>query len=402
MLYFEAAVVRFKMNVEMSVPHKEDEPIRKNALQVAAKESKPLSKGQQQFSRLTRRIESLKIDLTQESEKLGKLLKLYEQEIVPLQEDAASLSLALAMALGKAAEHAPLTHIQTEEVGKAIVGLCDEAFNRIDPNEQHEVFYDRWSTTSYRDQLEQQLRQAKVMFADLMSDVYRTNIDIDDMEDTPDGFARFQQRMREQQEQARQGRREAARPKTRKQLAQELLLKEEEAVKSKSIRGLYISLAKIFHPDIESDATRKAEKEEIMKKVTAAYEQQDLPTLLRLEMEWVHHTSENLEQLTEDKLKVYLLVLQQQIADLEKEKIGLLHSPRYEAVTVYACMPHSIAISRIKKDRRELTDLCCTLDSYAVSFERSNAVKPIMEFVSTYNRQRTEDHQEDRWNDILI
>lgn len=376
--------------------------MRRNGLQVAAKESKPLSKGQQLFSRLTRRIESLKIDLTQESEKLSKLLKLYEEEIVPLQEDAANLRLALALALGNATQQAPFTQMQIEEVGRAIVGLCDEAFNSIDPNEQHQAFYDCWSKTTYREQLEQQLNQAKVMFSDLMSDVYRTTIDMDDMEDTPDGFARFQQRMRQEQEQARQSRREEARPKTRKQLAQEQLLKAEEAVKIKSIRGLYISLAKIFHPDIESDATRKAEKEEIMKRVTAAYEQQDLPTLLRLEMEWVHNTSENLEQLTEDKLTVYLSVLQQQIADLEKEKISMIHSPRYAAVTVYACMPHSIAVSRIKRDRRELTDLCCSLDSYAVSFERSNAVKPIMEFVSSYNKLRAEDQQEDRWNDILF
>lgn len=49
-------------------------------------------------------------------------------------------------------------------------------------------------------------------------------------------------------------------------------LKHEELSRLKNIRSIYIALAKVLHPDTEADETLKAEKEEIMKKVTSSYE----------------------------------------------------------------------------------------------------------------------------------
>ena len=46
-----------------------------------------------------------------------------------------------------------------------------------------------------------------------------------------------------------------------------------------------MSLAKMLHSDLETDETLKLEREELMKKVTAAYQDKDLNTLLKLEIE---------------------------------------------------------------------------------------------------------------------
>lgn len=372
------------------------------SLKIVAKEQKPLSKNQQMFNRLTKRIELLKFDITQESDKLNMLLDLYGREVIPLHDSIANSRIALAMVLGKATDQTKFTKKQLQEIGDAIVELCREAFKSIDPSDEQVAFYDLWSKTTYKEELEQQMNMAKEMFSDMMSDVYGMNIDLDDVEDTPEGFARFQQKMREQQQQEQQDRKKTTRPKTKKQQAKEEAQKAEEAIKNRSIRSIYIALAKVLHPDGESDIDLKAEKEEIMKRVTVAYDQQDLPTLLKLEMEWVHKTSEHLEQLTEDKLKLYLSVLKQQVTELENEKLSIIHSPRYEAVTAYACMPTKIALSRIRKTKKELVNICSNLADFSSRFEKPNAKREVIEFAISYKVLMEEkEEMEAFWNEMM-
>ena len=66
-----------------------------------------------------------------------------------------------------------------------------------------------------------------------------------------------------------------------------------------------------------------------MKKVTVAYDQKYLATLLKLEIEWVHRTSDNLQELTDEKLKLYNKVLSEQVEDLNQEIFQLKMNPSY-------------------------------------------------------------------------
>lgn len=123
-----------------------------------------------------------------------------------------------------------------------------------------------------------------------------------------------------------------ARKKTAKQLAKEQQEEFANEFKVKNIRNIYISLAKLLHPDTETDATLKAEKEEVMKKVTAAYDKNDLLTLLQLEIEWVHKNNTHLHNLKDDVLKLYCDVLKEQLRALQLEKFGLRENPRYNSI----------------------------------------------------------------------
>jgi hypothetical protein len=60
---------------------------------------------------------------------------------------------------------------------------------------------------------------------------------------------------------------------------------EKQAEGKLEIKSLFRQLAKIFHPDKEPLEHLKEEKTDIMKKITAAYENQDLYGLLKLEKE---------------------------------------------------------------------------------------------------------------------
>lgn len=67
------------------------------------------------------------------------------------------------------------------------------------------------------------------------------------------------------------------------------------------IKTLFRQLAKAFHPDKELQEHLKEEKTNLMKKITAAYENQDLYGLLKLEKEHMGP-----REFSEDKLELYI------------------------------------------------------------------------------------------------
>ena len=374
----------------------------KYELQIVPKEQKVLSKKQQAFNRLTQRIESLKQDIREDSSKLDILMELYGDEIAPQYPRIAESRIKLAKVLARATERISFSSRHYNAIGEAIVSLCEEAFGDIDINAELEEFYDRWAEDSCRAKFNQQLHRAKEMFADMMRDRYDVYIDVEDIEDSTEGFAQFKQRMKVQIEQERQHFWQECHQRSKKQYQKEMAKKAEEELKQRSIRTIYISLAKVVHPDGEMDDVARIEKEEVMKRVIAAYEQQDLQTLLALEMEWIYKITENLQQLTDEKLQVYLDVLKQQADDLEKEKVELLHSPKYGAVAAYSSMPLNIAQSRILRDKRELKDYNSWLMAAASAFRRPDAKHSIMEFVAAYNERQQNNGADDGWYDVQI
>jgi hypothetical protein len=76
---------------------------------------------------------------------------------------------------------------------------------------------------------------------------------------------------------------------------------EKQAEGKLEIKSLFRQLAKVFHPDKEPLEHLKEEKTDIMKKITAAYENQDLYGLLKLEKE---HLAPR--EFTEDKIELYI------------------------------------------------------------------------------------------------
>jgi len=152
-----------------------------------------------------------------------------------------------------------------------------------------------------------------------------------------------------------------------------------------------------LHPDTEIDANLKGEKEEIMKQVTAAYELKDLSTLLKLEMEWVHKTSEHLEKLSDEKLEIYISALKQQASELEIEKTNLHYHPRYQQVSAYGRFPEKFAISEIRQNISELKRMGDNLNLYIRTFSKPNAKKEISAFINEYCKEYESDESTEYW-----
>ncbi|MBK9249889.1 MAG: J domain-containing protein [Ignavibacteria bacterium] len=122
---------------------------------------------------------------------------------------------------------------------------------------------------------------------------------------------------------------ESLKIKTKKQLAKEEQEEQKEELRNTSIGKIYRSLAKAFHPDLERDIKKIAEKEELMKRLTVAYESNDLHTLLSLELEWIKNEEGDIKQLSNEKLRLYNQILKEQAQEIEDDMLMMTGHPRY-------------------------------------------------------------------------
>jgi hypothetical protein len=86
-----------------------------------------------------------------------------------------------------------------------------------------------------------------------------------------------------------------------------------------AIRTIYRQLASALHPDREPDEQERLRKTILMSEVNAAYERNDLSTLLRLQMQVTQANPQSTARLADDKLIAMSLLLKEQVAALEED-----------------------------------------------------------------------------------
>ena len=88
------------------------------------------------------------------------------------------------------------------------------------------------------------------------------------------------------------------------------------------LRGLFRQLASALHPDREQDATARERKTALMGEANAAYARKDLLALLQLQQQAGVADLLGSGALAEEQLAAMTLLLKQQVADLERERMG--------------------------------------------------------------------------------
>lgn len=94
--------------------------------------------------------------------------------------------------------------------------------------------------------------------------------------------------------------------------------KEEQEV-SQSLRDVYRRLASALHPDREPDAAQRAHKTRLMQEANQAYADQNLLALLELQLQAEQIDAAHLASVNGQRLRHYVEVLQEQLADLQAE-----------------------------------------------------------------------------------
>jgi len=341
--------------------NEEDQPSARNSLIINNQQKQALSKQQQTFNRLVKKIEKLQAELEKTTHSLQQKLDFYGAHIYPLEQREIALLKELVKYLYKFFQESYLFSKNDQAILGEIISMQLHNIRHLEqaePDDEFKEIFRAVERVDYDEAAEEELDVMKQEMQSMLEDM-GVDFNIDDMDRkmTEDEIL---QKIRDLKDQFRQqaARNESGpRKKTKKQLEKEANEKKLEEARAKSINSIYKQLVKIFHPDLEPDPDLRLQKEELMKKLTTSYKSGDLHTLLKLELQWIQKEGINVDKLTDDKLALYNESLKQQANDLEGEINQLLHHPRYQPLYQFAMSPEQmlyISVNDIKHQKKLL------------------------------------------------
>ena len=95
---------------------------------------------------------------------------------------------------------------------------------------------------------------------------------------------------------------------------------------NQSVKTVYLKIASIIHPDREPDEAKKVEKTELLQRANAAYEQEDLFFLLKMQLEVEQSKTGANKGLSTEQVKFYQQALEAQSQALKNQIQALINS----------------------------------------------------------------------------
>jgi hypothetical protein len=302
--------------------------------------NRPLTKAQESFRTLLAKVESLRAAIDADEQEFDATLSFYATEIVPrvARQTAVQKKLVRVLAPYLNKTHFPhrqerlefrdLTRELLQGIANAEKGLIDADLREI---------YNVVHGVGYAQNEQKLLAVAKAALAKMFAEA-GLEADFSELESAvseADFMARAEAmiaRVRKMKEAEAEAARCAEHGRHQTDYEHE---RAAEELRKRSIANIYKQLARVLHPDLERDVESQKQKVGLMQELTAAYRENDLQTLLRLEMQWIEKERSDVERLSEEKLGVYNDVLRGQVEGLEKRLRDLVFHPRYRPIVVF-------------------------------------------------------------------
>ena len=128
-----------------------------------------------------------------------------------------------------------------------------------------------------------------------------------------------------------------------------------DELKDKSFSSMYKNLVKLIHPDSEPNEDLKERKTEWMKRLTVAYKNKDIKTLLTIELEWLSGAKDAHEKMSEDKLTHFNELLNAQIKKIDQQADMLYSDHRYYPLIYFAQGKLGVQTFQPKVCRNQIT-----------------------------------------------
>jgi len=227
-------------------------------LKILRSTDKKLSPGQISFNKLQKQIDELEKEIARSEQKLIRLHAHYQREVVSKREENARKFVDLAKLFSKISSEIKLTKKQRESVSNVILELFDIAFVDIEPDEDTQAHYNRWSETTYKEEQELDEMASKELLSNILMEL-DLDVDVSSYDNSEESQARMYAHIKEKIDEKKDGQSEAFNKRKVNKTTQKQ--RDEQALQLKSLRSIYISLVKVFHPDTELDPNLKLKKE---------------------------------------------------------------------------------------------------------------------------------------------
>ena len=285
------------------------------ALVITPKSDKDLSKLQKQFNANVKKINELKQQLEDDEASLRLIVTRIQGEIIPIEQKHFNKIAELVYVFDK---HHDDPFFKKKEKAKMADFIINQSHELIENkgNQELKTIYDKYANEPF-DKMDAKAENATAeMMKDMMSSMFGVEFDDDADVSDPKKMQEYMEKKMQEKEANAQAKK-ANKKKTDKQIEKEEKIKEEAKNISKAARSIYTDLVKAFHPDRERDEAERDRKTEIMKRVTQAYEKDDLFELLRLKIELQGCDIDSLT-MADEQLKYYNKILKEQVRELEE------------------------------------------------------------------------------------
>ena len=311
------------------------------SLTLASRRGRALTKAQRTFNRLVGEVEALRSKIERESRRLDEALAYYAQHLHPRLRRRAELRKEYVRALavfidGKGLKGKRQRATLHEIIATELEELHSEEGTLADADLRG--LFERLHGRGVGDVEEEEMAEAREEIESMLND-FGIEIDLSELkpgvsdETLAAKAAEIAGHVRDAEENWRASKR--PRHQTQRQMQKEEQIRQAEELRKKTVANLYKQLARVLHPDLELDPALKEQKQALMQELTVAYRNNDMHTLLRLELEWIAREEGNLERLTDDRLAIYNQTLKEQVADLQRELYELPCHPRYQPIAEF-------------------------------------------------------------------
>lgn len=249
-----------------------------------------------------------------------------------------------------------LTANQKQQATRIVLGLCDMLGDSADPSVR--AISQRYDT---EDDAGDESEAVKSLLESYLGPDFAQGRSFDSPEEVLAAameHARQEQQAAHDKREARKAQRRAKKGPTARETAQN----QKQLDAQSALRTVYRQLASALHPDREADPALRAQKTALMSEVNAAYERQDLSSLLRIQLQSEMVDASKATALSDAKLKAMCDLLTEQVRALEADQWQLRGQMEVElGYPHYVKYSEAALLSLLEDERQEQEDEISTM-----------------------------------------
>jgi len=353
-------------------------------LQLQPPADAPLSATQQRYNALLARLEALSAQVKRLQAWSDQHRHMHVQVLYQAAQQSRALRQQLLVFLHEQLQGDALTAQQQRMARVQVRGLIGQLSPLSNP--QLQALADAYRSDEDEEELAEERAEESQRLRAQIEAALGQPIHNPDQYQTPEAMmaAGMRQWQRQQQaEEARKAAKRAARKALKKPAAYQQAQAQESDARS-AIRTIFRQLASALHPDREPDAQARERKTALMSEVNAAYEKNDLSTLLRLQMQTALAGDSGGAHVADDKLAAMCLLLKEQVSALEDDLAQMeTELTRVLCVPVSAQLSEAVmtqALQRLQAEQRH------EADSLASDFRRIQNEAELKRWLKEQNR----------------
>lgn len=328
----------------------------------------PHSKELKIFQDLLLEIEKLQVLIAQKTETAEFVRLRYFKEMPPLFDELKTAATGYANVLHKHANSFSLSKQEHKTVAQVLTHFFQNTFSKTELSAELEKIKSFWAYDL--EESENTVDDFSNSLSDkLLKHFNQTNYSVEKSTFFDDNEAYFKDDHPYKKR------------KSKREKEAETLKRKLDSAKSTSLKSMYKSLIRALHPDAELNEKIQLEKTEVVKRITEAYRNKDLKSLIEIELEWIHKETAHIESLAKEELEIYNLAFKDQVDALKKELESIPFNEKFEHLSHLIGRDKNDSEIRLKKEKSNWKAYIHYLNQRSLFFEHNYDKKLFIELM---------------------